>query len=57
MPKTPNCFVQQLMPINGLTIRPDLMTAHIIHDPGEKMKRIRALAGMSETRGGPARLE
>jgi hypothetical protein len=54
MPKTPNCFVQQLMPINGLTIRPDLMTADIIHDLDDKMKRIHALAGMTGTRGGPA---
>jgi hypothetical protein len=57
MPKTPNCLVQQLMPISGLTIRPDLMVPNIVHDLDRKMKRIRALAGMSETRGGPARAE
>jgi hypothetical protein len=54
MPKTPNCFVQQLMPISGLTIRPDLMAPLIVHDLDDNMKQIHALTVMSETRGGPA---
>jgi hypothetical protein len=57
MPKTPNCFVQQLMPINGLTTCPDLMTPDIVHDFDGKMKLFHVLMGMSSTRGGPAWLE
>jgi hypothetical protein len=30
MPNTPNCFVQQLMPIRGLTTRGDLMVGNSI---------------------------
>jgi hypothetical protein len=30
IPKRPNCLVQQLMPINGLTTRGDLMLGKII---------------------------
>jgi hypothetical protein len=37
MPKMPNCLVQQLMPINGLTTRGDLMSRKIIpYIRGEK---------------------
>jgi hypothetical protein len=30
IPKMPNCLVQQLMPINGLTTRGDLISRKII---------------------------
>jgi hypothetical protein len=51
IPNAPNCFVQQLIPINGLTIRPDLIASNIVHDFDGKMKRIHPMAGMNNTRG------